>query len=48
MDDEVAGLIEQAVVAARAGESPNAAALLTDVYVSVLTRRVIPAKAGIQ
>ncbi len=34
VDDEVAGLIEQAVVAARAGESPNAAALLTDVYVS--------------
>ena len=34
VDDEVAGLIEQAVVAARAGEPPNAAALLTDVYVS--------------
>ena len=34
VDDEVAGLIEQAVAAARAGESPKAAALLTDVYVS--------------
>jgi TPP-dependent pyruvate/acetoin dehydrogenase alpha subunit len=34
VDDEVTGLIEQAVVAARAGVSPNAAALLTDVYVS--------------
>jgi acetoin:2,6-dichlorophenolindophenol oxidoreductase subunit alpha len=34
VDGEVAALIEQAVVAARAGEPPNAAALLTDVYVS--------------
>jgi hypothetical protein len=30
----VAGVIEQAVVAARAGAPPDAAALLSDVYVS--------------
>ncbi len=34
VDDEVASLIEQAVAAARAAEPPDAAALLTDVYVS--------------
>jgi acetoin:2,6-dichlorophenolindophenol oxidoreductase subunit alpha len=34
VDDEVAGLIEQAVATARSAEPPNAAALLTDVYVS--------------
>jgi acetoin:2,6-dichlorophenolindophenol oxidoreductase subunit alpha len=34
VDDEVAGLIEQAVATARSAESPDAAALLTDVYVS--------------
>jgi acetoin:2,6-dichlorophenolindophenol oxidoreductase subunit alpha len=34
LDDEVAGLIEQAVAAARDGASPAASALLTDVYVS--------------
>jgi len=34
VDDEVAGLIEQAVAAARDGAPPAASALLTDVYVS--------------
>src|SRR5262249_31878108 len=34
VDDEVAGLIEQAVAAARAAEPPPSTALLTDVYVS--------------
>ena len=34
VDDEVAALIDQAVAAARAAQPPNAAALLTDVYVS--------------
>ena len=34
VDDEVAGLIEQAVAAARAAAPPDASALLTDVYVS--------------
>ena len=34
VDSEVASLIDQAVAAARAGTPPDAAALLTDVYVS--------------
>jgi pyruvate dehydrogenase E1 component alpha subunit len=34
VDDEVAGLIDQAVAAARTAEPPDAKALLTDVYVS--------------
>jgi pyruvate dehydrogenase E1 component alpha subunit len=34
VDEEVAGLIDQAVVAARAAEPPSTAALLSDVYVS--------------
>jgi pyruvate dehydrogenase E1 component alpha subunit len=34
VDDEVASLIDAAVAAARAGAPPDAAALLTDVYVS--------------
>jgi pyruvate dehydrogenase E1 component alpha subunit len=34
VDDEVSGLIEQAVATARAGAPPDAAALLSDVYVS--------------
>jgi TPP-dependent pyruvate/acetoin dehydrogenase alpha subunit len=34
VDDEVASLIDAAVAAARAGTPPDAAALLTDVYVS--------------
>ena len=34
VDSEVASLIDQAVAAARAGAPPDAAALLTDVYVS--------------
>ena len=34
VDDEVAGLIEQAVAAARAAAPPDASALLADVYVS--------------
>ncbi len=34
VDGEIADLIEQAVVAARAAPSPDAAALMTDVYVS--------------
>ena len=34
VDDEVAGLIEQAVAAARSAEPPSGNALLTDVYVS--------------
>ena len=34
VDTEVASLIDQAVAAARAGEPPDAKALLTDVYVS--------------
>ena len=34
VDGEVASLIDQAVATARAGEPPNVAALLSDVYVS--------------
>jgi pyruvate dehydrogenase E1 component alpha subunit len=34
VDAEVAGLIDQAVAAAREGEPPQSGALLTDVYVS--------------
>jgi acetoin:2,6-dichlorophenolindophenol oxidoreductase subunit alpha len=34
LDDEVAGLIDDAVATARAGAPPDTAALLTDVYVS--------------
>jgi pyruvate dehydrogenase E1 component alpha subunit len=36
IDTEVAGLIDDAVIAARAGEAPDPASLLTDVYVSYL------------